>query len=386
MTYQSFTSFFSTSYERGGDLLLQQVIEDFPVSVIVFDKNLRFMVASNRFFEESPLEKAEAQPGRHWYDMVPDMPHKWKLIHGRCLKGERLRRESDPFYRKDGTVEWWKWEIVPWMKKRKVGGLVLYVENITAQKAKEHALKGSLKTLNRSNSALHRFAEQCAHDLRSPLRTMATYIDLMHKELRKGGTINPSVTACCDAIVESAYYMNTLITTTLDTAKGKDHQEGESFFSFEDVIQEAICHLYHEMDDAQRSMITFKHMPIVYGCKTELIQIAQNLMSNALKYTDKRPVHIEWRVTENQHYWIFSCADNGMGLDKKEGKQIFKEKKRLHPSILEGLGIGLFHTRRLLRHNGGRIWVKSPGRGKGCTFFFALPKKVSPPVEERNIA
>ena len=365
-------------------MLLQQVIQDFPVSVIVFDKNLHFMVASNRFFEESPLEKAEAQPGRHWYDLVPDMPHKWKLIHGRCLKGERLRRESDPFYRKDGTVEWWKWEIVPWMKKQKVGGLVLYVENITEQKEKEHALKGSLKTLNRSNSALHRFAEQCAHDLRSPLRTMATYIDLMHKELQKGGTINPSVTACCDAIVESAYYMNTLITTTLDTAKGKNHQEGESFFSFEDVIQEAICHLYHEMDDAQRSMITFKHMPIVYGCKTELIQIAQNLMSNALKYTEKRPVHIEWRVTENQHYWIFSCADNGMGLDKKEGKQIFKEKKRLHASSLEGLGIGLFHTKRLIRHNGGRIWVKSPGRGKGCTFFFALPKKV--PLEKRNIA
>lgn len=375
MTYKAFTSFFTTFYKHGGGALLQQVIEDFPVSVLVVDKNLRFMVASNRFFDESPLKRRDVSPGMHWYDMVPDMPHKWKLIHERCLRGEHLHSDKDSFERKDGTVEWWKWDVAPWMKKNTIGGIVLYAENITQHIEKEDALKGSLKMLNRTNVALTRFAEQCAHDLRSPLRTIATYVDLMHKELQKEDALNIDVTACCDAIIKSAYYMNTLITATLDAAKGKDTHNAHTFFPFDDVIQQAICNLSYSLDDHQRSSIHVSPMPLVYGSKTELIQVVQNIMSNALKYTEKHPAHIHWDATEHEHYWILSCTDDGMGLDQNAIKQIFKEKKRLHTVIVEGLGIGLYHTRRLIRRHGGHIWCKSPGKGQGSTFFFTLPKK-----------
>ena len=350
--------------------LLQSIIEDFPISVIVFDKNLKFMAASKHFFSESPIDKEKVSVGMSWYDIVPDMPNEWKDIHQRCLKGEHLKSEFDVFKRQDGTVEQWKWEIYPWMEKDGIGGVVLFVENITRQKEQEFFIEN----LNRTNNALSRFAEQCAHDLNAPLRTISIYVDLIKKELVKVCDLNPTILSWFDSIVDSIFYMHKLISTVLRSAQGKSNDIGFSSFSFDDVINQAIKNLHHMIDEDQLSMITSSNMPIIYGCKTELTQIAQNLISNALKYTDKRPTSIEWSFVENDSYWIFSCKDSGMGIQDEEKKKIFREKKRLNHSMAEGVGIGLFHTKRLITNLGGRIWVESLGRGKGSTFFFTIPK------------
>ena len=132
-------NFLLKTFPRNHDLskknTFKLIIERLPVPIIVFDRNLRFMAASDRFFDESPLEKGNVHPDDHWYSLIPDMPIKWKKIHQRCLQGEELKSDEDLFYRKDGSIECWKWEIRPWyLSSREVGGIILYVGNTPKNK------------------------------------------------------------------------------------------------------------------------------------------------------------------------------------------------------------------------------------------------------------
>ncbi len=84
--------------------VLKNIIQQLPVAVIIFDKNLFFLAASDRFFDESPMQKENTHVNDHWYTLVPDMPIKWKAIHQRVLDGEKIACEEDPFYRQDARV------------------------------------------------------------------------------------------------------------------------------------------------------------------------------------------------------------------------------------------------------------------------------------------
>lgn len=121
--------------------LLQLFIEHAPAALAMFDRQMRYVAASNRWLQDYGLNGAEIA-GRSHYDVFPDLPERWRDAHRRGLAGEGVRSEEDQFVRSDGRVQWLRWELIPWRAQDgTVGGIVLFSEDITAIKAHEERLK-----------------------------------------------------------------------------------------------------------------------------------------------------------------------------------------------------------------------------------------------------
>ena len=111
-----------------------------PVSVAVFDREMRYLAVTDRWLRDHDLEEQEVI-GRSHYDVVPNFPEKWRAIHQRALAGETVSSDADPYEHEDGTVSWFRWAIEPWRETGgAIGGVVLLIENITERKERERAL------------------------------------------------------------------------------------------------------------------------------------------------------------------------------------------------------------------------------------------------------
>jgi len=121
-----------------------------------------------------------------------------------------------------------------------------------------------------------------------------------------------------------------------------------------------------------QAKVEFFNMPVVVANKSELLQLFQNLISNAIKYRGDNPPVIKISAEENVHEWVFSVEDNGIGIDPKYSEKIFDMFARLHGKTqYSGTGIGLAICKKIVETHGGRIWVQSePGRGS--IFLFTL--------------
>jgi len=120
--------------------------------------------------------------------------------------------------------------------------------------------------------------------------------------------------------------------------------------------------------------ITNESLPTVQADPTQLIQLFQNLIGNALKFRAERPPQIHIGVTEADGFWQFSVRDNGIGIESQYFERIFQVFQRLHTRReYKGTGIGLAICKKIIDRHGGRIWVESEA-GQGATFYFTLPK------------
>lgn len=129
-----------------------------------------------------------------------------------------------------------------------------------------------------------------------------------------------------------------------------------------------------------QARITHEPLPVVEGDEVQLGLLFQNLLSNALKFRDSRPLQIHIAARRNGRQWIFAVHDNGIGIDSQYQEQIFEVFQRLHTrDTYPGTGIGLAICKKIVERHGGRIWVESEV-GKGATFFFTLPAQEPVPL------
>jgi signal transduction histidine kinase len=140
------------------------------------------------------------------------------------------------------------------------------------------------------------------------------------------------------------------------------------------VALETACADLTQSFAESKGEITYGDLPMVAGNQGQLVQLFQNLLANAIKYcsSDKTPrIRVEAQRAGEDH-WLFSVADNGVGIAPEYLNVIFGAFKRLHGSEVQGSGIGLATCRRIIERHGGRIWAESKGPGHGSTFFFTL--------------
>lgn len=255
----------------------------------------------------------------------------------------------------------------------KINGLNVVINDITPQKEAERELNKLLEDLKRSNEELERFAYVASHDLQEPLRTIASFTQLI--ERRYNGQLDEDADEFMDYIVEAAKRMKQQIEGLLEfsrvATKGHEFEE----VNMNELLNRTINSLNALIKECNVN-ITNDDLPIIRGDSGQLQRVFQNLISNAIKfrkYEEPLKVHISANMDEKNAEYIFSVSDNGIGIEEQYLDRIFIIFQRLHTiSEYKGTGIGLSIVKRIIERHGGRIWVESEF-DKGSTFYFTLP-------------
>ena len=230
------------------------------------------------------------------------------------------------------------------------------------------AMTGDLK---RSNADLQQFAYVASHDLREPLRNVSSYLQLLERQY--GDRLDETGHEFIGFAVEGAKRMDALIRDLLRYSRIETLGEAFTRVDSEAVVQEALDNLKTTIEDAS-GIITYSDLPTVVADPSQLLQLFQNLIGNALKYHHAdRPPEIRIQANSSETGTTFSLTDNGIGLEAEYAERIFIIFQRLHGrDEYEGTGIGLAVCKRIVERHGGRIWVESEP-GMGSTFYFTLP-------------
>jgi light-regulated signal transduction histidine kinase (bacteriophytochrome) len=250
------------------------------------------------------------------------------------------------------------------------------VRDITERKRGEEQLKETIKELKRSNDELQQFAYITSHDLQEPLRTIASFTQLL--ERRYKNKLDSDADEFIDFIVDAALRMKEMIQGLLNYSKvGTGGREFEHVDTNE-VLKTSINGL-NALIEGNKAIITNDPLPTIIADRNQMIQIFQNLMGNAIKFRkpeEPPKIHISATNDEEKNEYVFSVADNSIGMEKEYTDKIFEIFKRLHTiDKYEGSGIGLAIVKRIVDRHGGRVWVESD-LGKGSTFYFTIPDSI----------
>lgn len=234
----------------------------------------------------------------------------------------------------------------------------------------DRILRQTLTELTRSNNDLQQFAYVASHDLQEPLRIVASFTQLLARRYK--GKLDDDADEFINFAVEGARRMQRLIKDLL--AYSRLSSEARTFEPVDCsvVLQQVLSDLRMAIDEVN-AVVTIGPMPTVMADGAQLIQVFQNLLSNALKFCAKTAPSVQVAAERRAGEWLFSVRDNGIGLDPQYADRIFVIFQRLHNrEEYPGTGIGLAICKRIVERHGGRIWVTSQV-GEGSTFYFTLP-------------
>lgn len=374
---------------RQSEERLRTILDTLPVAIFLSDASGRVIftnVAVDRIWGISRLvtrDEYGQYQGRWLASGRPVEPNEWALartldtgelwvndlVEVDLGEGERkiLHNYSIPI--RDG--------------QRALTGVVVVTEDVTeateAQEQVREAKEAAERTaaeLARSNQDLEQFAYVASHDLQEPLRMIRGYLELLSERYK--GQIDEKADKYIGYAVDGAGRMSGLIRDLLSFSRV--NTRGETFGSVpcEEALDYALRNLERSIETSG-AKVTHESLPLVSGDKTQLAQLFQNLVGNAIKFrsSERSPeIHIAVRLENGQ--WLFQVRDNGIGFEQQYEGKIFKIFQRLHDrGQYPGTGIGLAICRRIVERHGGQIWAAGEP-GQGATFFFTIPERGIP--------
>lgn len=254
--------------------------------------------------------------------------------------------------------------------------------DITDQKQAEDALKRTLADLTRSNADLEQFAYVASHDLQEPLRNVASCMQLLEKKYK--GKLDTEADKLLWYAVDSVSRMKALILDLLAHSRISTRGRNVEPANCEEVLTQALRVLRASIEETD-SVITHDPLPTVMADFTQLLQVVQNLIVNAMKFRGPEPPRIHVSAVRDGDEWVFSVKDNGIGIETRHLDRIFVIFQRLHKrSEYDGTGMGLAIVKKIVERHQGRIWVESEP-GKGTTFYFTIPAQESTHSQDGKI-
>jgi light-regulated signal transduction histidine kinase (bacteriophytochrome) len=252
----------------------------------------------------------------------------------------------------------------------------LQAENAERVRAEE-AIQRYAKELERSNKELQQFAYVASHDLQEPLRMVASFLQLL--ERRYSEKLDQNAKDYIFYAVDGAKRMQTLILDLLEYSRVGTRGKPFAKINLNEVIQQVQSNLKITIRE-NKAKIACSRLPMVFGDDTQLIQVFQNLIGNAIKFHGEQnpEIHVSSK-RKNGNYEIM-VRDNGIGIDPHYAERIFLIFQRLHNrEDYPGNGIGLAICKRIVERHGGTIWVESQAE-QGATFHVTLPAKAKEAV------
>lgn len=353
-------------------------------AIIVWELN-GVIESWNRGAEELyGYSKSEAL-GRMTHELLRTIhPVPWNQIKAELLESSRWEGEIK-HQTKEGRII-----IVSTRKQlvtRKDGSQVVMETNrdITKSKKAEEKLKNSYTRLRRtqkeleetitklkiSNAELEQFAYVASHDLQEPLRMISSFAQLL--ERRYKDQLDNDANDYIGFVVDAAHRMKELIDDLLAFSHLNTEFREFKVINMSESLKEALSNLQTLIEE-NNAEITCVPLPAIKGDPSQIRQLFQNLIVNAIKFNDKKLPCIHISVQDSGDFWKFGVSDNGIGIVSELQEKIFDVFKRLHTrEEYPGTGMGLAICKKIVERHGGRIWVESEP-GNGSTFNFTIPK------------
>jgi PAS domain S-box-containing protein len=370
--------------------LFNSIDEGFCTVEVIFDADdkpidYRFLEINPAFEGQTGLIEAE---GKLMRDLAPDHEEHWFEIYGKiALTGKPMR-----FVNEAKALNRW-YDVYAFKIGDPEGREVAILFNdITKRKKAEDELKEYQDTLEekvekrtqdllKSNKELEQFAYVSSHDLQEPIRMVTSFTQLL--ERRYKGQLDAEADDYINFIVEGAHRMKYLIDDLLAFSRLNTQSKEFENVDLETVLDDVISNLTVSIKE-NNALITHDPLPTVTADESQMMQVFQNLIVNAIKFHGPNPPKIHITTQKDEKECTFSVIDNGIGIDPQYQKQIFEVFKRLHTrEEYPGSGIGLAVSQKIIQRHGGRIWVESE-IGKGSTFYFTIPDKLNNREEDNE--
>jgi PAS domain S-box-containing protein len=291
------------------------------------------------------------------------------LNEGHCLdEGWR--------YRKDGSKFWAS--VVITAVKDKTGKLIGFAkvtrdmtERRQAETELERKVEERTRELEQKNKELEQFAYVASHDLQEPLRMVATYVDLLNE--RCAMKLNKDEHDFIQYALDGAERAQQLIRDLLEFSQAGNKTKNVKPTDLNLILKQVLQNLRVVLEETKAEIDTGP-LPTLNVDETQIFQLLQNLVSNALKYKGQDNPKIKISAHEDTDNWTFTIQDNGIGIAPEYHQRIFELFQRLHgKSKYPGTGLGLAICKKIIERHDGKIWVES-NLGKGAAFKFSLPK------------
>jgi PAS domain S-box-containing protein len=252
------------------------------------------------------------------------------------------------------------------------GLLVSYaIRDVTERKRIEAELLERAAALERSNADLEQFAYVASHDLQAPLRVVAGFVDLLRR--RYGGQLDGDADSFIDHAVGGVERMQRLIDDLLTYSRVRlDVAEKLGPVDFNAAVGQVLSTLEGEIAESG-AIVHVGELPIVRAEPSQISQLFQNLISNAIKFSDEAQPHVDVSAERENGSWRFAIRDNGIGIEPEHRERVFEMFQRLHtPDEFPGTGIGLAICKKIIDHHGGDIHADPAPEG-GTIMSFTLP-------------
>ncbi len=346
---------------------------DAIISVDSEQKIVLFNAGAEEIFR-CPAGKAMGQP----IDMF--IPQRFREQHRQHVQGfgqtgvtSRSMRSRGPLsgLRADGE----EFPIEASISQIEVAGQKLFtviLRDITERKQAEEKLKRAMEELERSNQELEQFAYVASHDLQEPLRMVSSFTQLLARRYKD--RLDADADDFIGYAVNGANRMQRLISDLLMYSRLGTRGRPFEPCDVQSILGEVLVNLQPAIAES-RAVITNDALPTVMADSSQLVQLFQNLISNAVRFHGDEAPRIHVAAEEKPAEWLFSVRDNGIGIAPEYRERIFVIFQRLQPqSHQAGTGIGLAICKRIAERHGGKLWVESEP-GKGSTFYFTISKR-----------
>ena len=358
---------------KSREKLFSTFVNSAPVMMWMLDANHKPMMFNDTWLSISG-NSLEQELAKFW-DGKNIHADDRNRVHEKYNEAIIQHQSFDMEYRilgQDGKFIWLHEIGVPYKDNNIYQGFIGIGVDITIKKDSEMQLRNYNQDLKRSNEELEQFAYVASHDLQEPLRMVSSYTQLLAR--RYQDKLDDDANEFIAFAVDGANRMQTLIQDLLSFSRVGKSKQSLKPIELDEILQSVLSSLTMVIDESNAQIEIQQHLPRVLADQSQLQQLFQNLISNAIKYRcEDRVVCINVSYRKTEDLWQFSIADNGIGIGTNYFERIFVIFQRLHgKDKYSGTGIGLAVCKRIVEGHGGTIWLDSE-LGSGSTFHFTLP-------------